>query len=194
MSDTRFFTENFVTPTGTMLLLTDGDEQIRALDWDDYAPRMHQLLRLQYGRVRLDARDGISAARRAIEAYFDGILTALDSLPVKTAGTAFQRTVWAALRTIPIGATTTYGRLAAQLGRPKAMRAVGMANGSNPISIIVPCHRVIGANASLTGYGGGLARKYWLLRHEGALPAQAPEHRPRQLRLEGIAMPVPNPG
>ena len=88
---------------------------------------------------------------------------------MKTAGTAFQREVWAALRTIPTGETTTYGRLASQLGRPKAMRAVGMANGANPISIIVPCHRVIGANASLTGYGGGLERKRWLLRHEGAL-------------------------
>jgi methylated-DNA-[protein]-cysteine S-methyltransferase len=94
-------------------------------------------------------------------------LTAINSLPVKTEGTAFQRSVWAALRTIPTGKTTTYGRLAVGVGRPKAVRAVGMANGANPISVIVPCHRVIGADATLTGYGGGLERKGWLLRHEG---------------------------
>jgi methylated-DNA-[protein]-cysteine S-methyltransferase len=85
------------------------------------------------------------------------------------AGTSFQRSVWAALRTIRCGETTSYGRLAAMLGRPKAMRAVGMANGSNPVSIIVPCHRVIGADSSLTGYGGGVERKRWLLQHEGAV-------------------------
>ena len=169
MNESHFFTEQFATPTGPMLLLTDDEDTVRALDWEDYAPRMHQLLRLQYGTVRLQPRPHTSPARHAIEAYYEGALTPIVSLPVKTAGTAFQREVWAALRTIPTGATTTYGRLAMQLGRPKAMRAVGMANGANPISIIVPCHRVIGANASLTGYGGGLERKLWLLRHEGAL-------------------------
>jgi methylated-DNA-[protein]-cysteine S-methyltransferase len=170
MSEIRFFTEQFPTPTGSMLLLTDDDDQARALDWEDHAERVHQLLRLQYGAVRLEPRIGVSRIRQAIEAYYTGDLVAIADLPVITAGTAFQRSVWAALRRIPMGETTTYGRLAIQLGRPKAMRAVGMANGSNPVSIIVPCHRVIGANASLTGYGGGLERKRWLLRHEGALP------------------------
>ena len=170
MSDNHFFIEDFSTPTGTMLLLTDAEEHARALDWEDHAARVHQLLRLQYGTVRLEAKAGVSRVRRAIEAYFAGVLAAIADLPAVTAGTAFQREVWAALRGIPTGETTTYGRLASQLGRPKAMRAVGMANGSNPISIIVPCHRVIGANASLTGYGGGIERKRWLLRHEGALP------------------------
>jgi len=170
MSDIRFFIEQFSTPTGEMLLLTDDQEQVRSLDWEDYAPRMHQLLRLHYGSVRLEPKGAASQVRRAIEAYYEGALAALADLPVKTAGTDFQREVWAALRTIPMGTTTTYGHLAIRLGRPKAMRAVGMANGSNPVSIIVPCHRVIGANASLTGYGGGLERKRWLLRHEGALP------------------------
>ncbi len=170
MSDIRFFTEQFATPTGTMLLLTDEAAQARALDWEDHAGRVQQLLRLQYGAVRLEPRAAISRIRRAIEAYYDGVLAAIADLPAITAGTAFQREVWAALRRIPTGETTTYGRLADQLGRPKAMRAVGMANGSNPVSIIVPCHRVIGANASLTGYGSGLERKRWLLRHEGALP------------------------
>lgn len=170
MNEHHFFAEQFCTPTGTMLLLTDDEEQARALDWEDYAGRMHELLRLQYGVVRVEPKAGASRIRRAIEAYYDGVLDAISDLPVKTAGSAFQREVWASLRTIPCGETTTYGRLAIRLGRPKAMRAVGMANGSNPISIVVPCHRVIGANASLTGYGGGLERKRWLLRHEGALP------------------------
>jgi len=88
---------------------------------------------------------------------------------VDPGGTEFQRTVWSALRTIPVGATRTYGQLAASIGRPTAPRAVGLANGRNPVAIVIPCHRVIGSNAALTGYGGGLPRKQWLLRHEGAL-------------------------
>jgi methylated-DNA-[protein]-cysteine S-methyltransferase len=169
MNENRFFVEQFASPIGTMLLLTDDEGHVRALDWEDYTPRMHQLLRLQYGAVRLEPKDGVSPARQAVEAYYDGDWAALDPLPVKTAGTVFQREVWAALRTIPTGKTTTYGQLAARLGRPRAMRAVGMANGANPVSVIVPCHRVIGADATLTGYGGGLERKRWLLRHEASL-------------------------
>jgi methylated-DNA-[protein]-cysteine S-methyltransferase len=167
MNPHHFFTENFLTPIGTMLLLTDDTGHVRALDWEDHAARMHDLLRLQYGSVQLESGQTVSTSRRALEAYFDGELEAIGELPVQTSGTPFQREVWAALRAIPTGKTTTYGRLAAALGRPKAMRAVGMANGSNPVSIIVPCHRVIGANASLTGYGGGIDRKRWLLKHEG---------------------------
>src|SRR5205085_7604314 len=101
------------------------------------------------------------AIRAAIEAYSDGDLAAIDKLPVKTGGTPFQREVWRLLRLIPAGKTTTYGKLAARLGAPNAARAVGMANGANPIGVIVPCHRVIGADSSLTGYGGGIARKEW---------------------------------
>ncbi|WP_158929137.1 methylated-DNA--[protein]-cysteine S-methyltransferase [Acidisphaera sp. S103] len=166
-----FFVETFPTPIGTMLLLTDAEETVRSLDWEDHAPRLHHLLRLHYGPVQLEPKAGPTPARRAMEAYYEGDLTAIDALPVKTEGTPFQREVWTALRTIPTGETTTYGSLAVRLGRPKAMRAVGMANGSNPISIIVPCHRVIGADATLTGYGGGIERKRWLLRHERALPS-----------------------
>jgi methylated-DNA-[protein]-cysteine S-methyltransferase len=166
MSNHRFFVEQFATPTGDMVLLTDDEGHVRSLDWKDYAARMHRLLWLHYGSVRLDPKHAASEARQAVEAYFDGTLTAIDTLPVKTGGTAFQREVWAALRTIRTGETTTYGRLAAKLGRPRAVRAVGTANGANPISVIVPCHRVIGADAKLTGYGGGLDRKRWLLHHE----------------------------
>lgn len=101
-----------------------------------------------------------------LEAYFGGALHAFD-LPLCAQGTAFQRRVWKALREIPYGTTVSYGTLAARIGQPKASRAVGLANGRNPISIVVPCHRVIGADGSLTGYGGGLPRKRWLLNHEG---------------------------
>jgi methylated-DNA-[protein]-cysteine S-methyltransferase len=162
-----FFIETLATPIGMALIVTDDEAQIRAFDWEDRTPSMHRLLRLHYGSVRLEQRNAESAARQAIKAYFDGELTAIDSLPVETGGTDFQRSVWAALRTIPTGKTTTYGRIAAELSRPKAVRAVGMANGANPVSVVVPCHRVIGADATLTGYGGGLERKRWLLRHEG---------------------------
>ena len=168
MSDYQFFCEQFDTPIGTMLLLTDTEDNVRALDWEDFAPRMHRLLHLQYAAVRLEPRAGASPARHAMEAYFEGSLGAIDTLPVRAAGTPFQRDVWAALRAIRIGETITYGDLAARIGRPKAMRAVGTANGANSIGVIVPCHRVIGADASLTGYGGGIERKRWLLRHEGA--------------------------
>ena len=102
----------------------------------------------------------------ALARYFAGDLHAIDDIPVESAGTPFQREVWQALRTIPCGATTSYGKIAEQIGRPDAMRAVGHANGSNPISVVIPCHRVIGAAGALTGYGGGIQRKRWLLNHE----------------------------
>ena len=98
--------------------------------------------------------------------YFAGDLEAIDNIPVQTAGTAFQRSVWNELRRIPTGAPVSYGKLAQRIARPKAVRAVGLANGANPIGIVVPCHRVIGSDGSLTGYGGGLERKRWLLEHE----------------------------
>jgi methylated-DNA-[protein]-cysteine S-methyltransferase len=104
-------------------------------------------------------------------AYFSGELTAIDTLPVATGGTEFQRLVWSELRRIPCGASISYSELARRIGRPAAVRAVGLANGANPIGIVVPCHRVIGANGTLTGYGGGIERKRWLLAHERELAA-----------------------
>ncbi|MHC1562774.1 methylated-DNA--[protein]-cysteine S-methyltransferase [Actinomycetospora sp. C-140] len=106
--------------------------------------------------------DGLPAVREQLAAYFDGELTAFD-LPLDLRGTAFQRRVWTELRAIPYGETRTYGELAAALGTPSASRAVGLANGRNPISIVVPCHRVVGASGSLTGYAGGVDRKRALL-------------------------------
>jgi methylated-DNA-[protein]-cysteine S-methyltransferase len=162
--------ERLPTPTGVIVLLTDAEGRIRALDWDDHEERMQRLLRLHYGPggVALSEDGPPSAARAALEAYFAGDIHALDDLEVETAGTPFQRAVWAALRRIPAGETLTYGALAAEIGKPSAVRAVGLANGSNPVGVVVPCHRVIGADGSLTGYGGGLPRKRWLLQHEGA--------------------------
>ena len=167
-----FLSEAFATPTGEMLVLTDADGALRAVDWRDYEERMHRLLRRQYpgGAPRLAPRPAPSPARQALEAYFTGDLAAIDALDVRTGGTNFQRQVWAALRQIPVKQTTSYGALARRLGRPDAPRAVGLANGANPIAVVVPCHRVVGAGGALTGYGGGIDRKLWLLRHEGANP------------------------
>jgi methylated-DNA-[protein]-cysteine S-methyltransferase len=169
MSQEIFFQERFTTPTGSMLLITDAEQRVRAADWEDKEQRIFVLLQRYYrkGDWRIEEQARPSAARRALMAYFDGDVAALDDVQTTTTGTDFQREVWAALRRIPWGSAISYGELAARIGRPGAYRAVGLANGSNPISIIVPCHRVIGANAALTGYGGGLERKRWLLAHEG---------------------------
>jgi methylated-DNA-[protein]-cysteine S-methyltransferase len=110
-------------------------------------------------------RAGLARVIDQLDAYFAGELTDFD-VPVRPAGTGFQRAVWAALETVPYGETRSYGAIAAQVGRPSASRAVGQANGRNPIAIVIPCHRVIGSGGSLTGYGGGLDRKQWLLAHE----------------------------
>lgn len=111
--------------------------------------------------------DGLAQATAQLEAYFAGELTAFD-MPTEAHGTEFQRRVWSALTEIPYGETISYSELASWVGNPKASRAVGLANGRNPLAIVVPCHRVIGADGSLTGYGGGLERKTWLLRHEAS--------------------------
>jgi methylated-DNA-[protein]-cysteine S-methyltransferase len=168
MLERTLFLERIGTPTGEMLIVVDSEQRLYALDWEDHTPRLQKLLRRYYGPdgVRLEDAAHQSPAAQALRAYFDGELDAVGSLPLATGGTEFQRTVWNALRTIPAGETISYGTLAAKIGRPSAMRAVGLANGANPIAIAVPCHRVIGADSSLTGYGGGLERKHWLLNHE----------------------------
>jgi len=156
------------TPIGEMMIAIDKEGNLRAVDWSDYEPRMQSLLRRHYGTNGFMLKPG-KAPREitdSISRYFSGDLAALDALPVATAGTPFQRAVWQALREIPCGTTVSYAALAQKIGKPSAMRAVGLANGSNPVGVIVPCHRVIGANGSLTGYGGGLDRKRWLLDHE----------------------------
>jgi methylated-DNA-[protein]-cysteine S-methyltransferase len=161
--------ETLPTPIGDMLILTDAEGLLRVVDWHDHADRMTRLLLTRYGAggVAIQPRGGRSGAARTIEAYFAGDLAALDSIAVATTGTPFQQAVWRALRTLPAGTTTTYSALAALAGRPKAIRAAGHANGANPIGVVVPCHRIIGTDGTLTGYGGGLHRKRWLLAHEG---------------------------
>jgi methylated-DNA-[protein]-cysteine S-methyltransferase len=156
------------TPIGEMLIVADREGNLRAVDWTDHEKRM----RLQYGEngFRLEAARNPNGLTYAINRYFEGELTAIDILPVQTSGTPFQREVWRALRNIPCGTTVSYAKLAEQIGRPAAVRAVGLANGSNPVGVVVPCHRVIGTNGSLTGYGGGIERKSWLLEHEASVP------------------------
>lgn len=170
MNDTRLelTLDRLATPVGEALVVTDAEAAVRAFDFADYEDRMRRLLRRHYGEVRLTEGRAPEAVRKALERYFQGELKALDAIQVRTGGTSFQRSVWAALRTIPVGETRSYGQLASAIGSPKAVRAVGLANGSNPVGLIVPCHRVIGANGTLTGYAGGLERKRWLLEHERA--------------------------
>ena len=162
-----FGVDRLETPIGVALLVTDSNGALRALDWEDYEPRMKELLRLQYGPVVLQDRSSPRDIRAALSGYFKGDLDRLSTIKWTVAGTPFQRKVWTELAKIPPGTTMSYGALAARLDAPKAMRAVGHANGSNPISVVVPCHRLIGANGSLIKYGGGLERKRWLLAHEG---------------------------
>ncbi len=119
----------------------------------------------------LDDDEVLAEAARQLGAYFAGELTTFD-LPLDLEGTGFQRTVWAGLQQIPYGQTTSYGELARRIGQPTASRAVGLANGRNPVSIVVPCHRVVGSNGSLTGYGGGLPRKQFLLALEQRVSGQ----------------------
>jgi methylated-DNA-[protein]-cysteine S-methyltransferase len=168
----RLLADQLDTPIGTLLIVSDIEGNLRALDWTDYEARMHRLLRLHYGQhgYRLENARNPHGLTQSLERYFTGELDAIDNLPVKTGGTSFQRDVWKALRTIACGSTVSYGELAERIGRPTAVRAVGLANGSNPIGIVVPCHRVVGSDGSLTGYGGGLSRKAWLLQHEQGLP------------------------
>lgn len=158
-------------PVGEVLLVTDGEGAVRALDFADHEARLLRLLGRHCSGFALVEGRAPDAVRRAVEAYFAGDVRALDGVTVKTGGTGFQRTVWAALRAIPAGETRSYGQLAAAIGSPKAVRAAGLANGQNPVAVIVPCHRVIGANGTLTGYAGGLERKRWLLKHEGVAVA-----------------------
>jgi len=154
------------SPLSVLLLITDEADVLRALCLGERVEKLNRLLQMQYGKYLLTEDRAPDSIKGPLVAYFDGRLDALDAIPVATGGTPFQRDVWRALRTIPAGTTTTYGHLASILGREGASRAVGAANGANPIAIVIPCHRVVGANGTLTGYGGGLARKRWLLAHE----------------------------
>jgi len=160
--------ENIASPIGDLLVATLGDA-VCAIAFEGGAADTERHLERRYGDCTKERGRVPAPVRDALRRYFDGDMAAFDAIPVTVRGTPFQEQAWAALRTIPAGETRSYADMAAQIGRPTATRAVGLANGRNPVPIMVPCHRVIGHDGSLTGFGGGLERKAWLLRHEGAL-------------------------
>ncbi len=156
------------SPVGTLTLYA-RDAALVGLAFDDHDDRLRAQLAARFGDVRWARAKDPGGAATALRRYLDGALDALDDLAVDTGGTPFQARVWKALRQIPVGATWSYAQLARRIGSPEAVRAVGAANGRNPVSLVVPCHRVIASDGTLCGYGGGIARKRWLLLHERAL-------------------------
>lgn len=166
MADLKLTLHRQESPMGECIIASDG-AKLYALDMHGDEIELRKILAKHYPGCQVDASTHPHPWVNEFNAYFDGRIDALDALPVAEPGTEFQRKVWKELRKIPAGATKSYGELAKAIGQPTASRAVGLANGANPIGIVVPCHRVIGADGSLTGYGGGLDRKKWLLRHEG---------------------------
>ena len=157
------------TPIGAMKLVSK-DEKLVLLDFADNTARIHKLLERRFANYTLEPA-ALSKFSSAVSAYFAGELSLIHKLPVDSGGTMFQQAVWNALKEIPAGITWSYLELARAIDNPAAVRAVGMTNGLNPISLALPCHRVIGANGSLTGYAGGLERKKWLLEHEARFAA-----------------------
>lgn len=167
MPELELYVDHLETPIGEVVIVSDTGGHLRVVHFTDREERWRSYLTRQYGPdVRLLPASDAHGFTSAFAAYFAGDCCAIDQLPVETSGTGFQKTVWHTLRSIPAGHTWSYGQLAQYIGQPKAVRAVGAANGANPVGIVLPCHRVIGANGSLTGYGGGLSRKQWLLEHE----------------------------
>ena len=164
---TTLWFDQIETPIGCIVLVCD-EQSLCALEFADTIEEVRPRLQRRYGQIELTQRTNPHQASDRVRAYFAGDLGAIDAIAVTYGGTAFQQSVWRALRHIPAGRTMSYSQLAEHIGRAQAQRAVGAANGQNPISIVVPCHRLIGASGSLVKYGGGLERKLWLLRHEGA--------------------------
>ncbi|WP_069189295.1 methylated-DNA--[protein]-cysteine S-methyltransferase [Candidatus Terasakiella magnetica] len=163
-----FYGEYFNSPCGELSIVFDEKETLLHLDFPDQGERQDRLLLKRFGPYELVEKTSRDI-KGHILAYLSGEFAALDRITCDLGGTEFQNRVWSALQTIPLGKTCSYLELARQLGNPKAVRAVARANALNPISLIYPCHRVIGSDGSLTGYAGGLKRKEWLLHHEGAL-------------------------
>lgn len=174
MTTLNFQLKRVETPIGQLLLVTDEQQCLRAIDWDDYEDRMHLLMRRQYKGISITLQEIATQSETANDllAYFEGGIGIINTMKVVLGGTDFQRQVWNTLREIPAGQPFSYSDLAIKIGRPTAVRAIGLANGANPISIVLPCHRVIGSDGTLTGYGGGLHRKQWLLQHESKLASE----------------------
>ncbi|MEQ1756414.1 MAG: methylated-DNA--[protein]-cysteine S-methyltransferase [Micropepsaceae bacterium] len=161
------YVERLQTPIGILLLTHDGAELCNA-EFEHQEARRAQELAHHFPGARLVDQSKRSEFAKALTAYFKGEIRAIDKVPVAKLGTPFQQTAWTSLRQIPAGSTRSYGDQAAKLGKPNAARAVGRANGLNPVSIVVPCHRLIGADGSLVHYGGGIRRKRWLIEHEAS--------------------------
>ena len=149
------------------LTIAAREDRVCVLHFGADEPGVVRQLARWYPGVPVERHPDPGGAVRRLREYFSGSLDVLDEIPIELNGTSFQQQVWNALRTIRAGTTSSYAALARAIGAPSAIRAVGAANGANPVALIVPCHRVIGSNGSLTGYGGGLDRKRWLLQHEG---------------------------
>lgn len=163
------------SPVGR-LAIASHDRRVCAL-WFGSEPQVRVFLARWFPGEPASAGRDPGGAVAALRAYFSGDLRSLDAVEVELHGTPFQQRVWQQLRKVPAGVTATYAQIARAVGAPNAVRAVGAANGANPVSLIVPCHRIIGSNGSLTGYGGGLDRKRWLLEHEATA---------QQVRLAGL--------
>jgi methylated-DNA-[protein]-cysteine S-methyltransferase len=159
--------EAIETPIGALVVVEDEAGALNMVEFADCLSRIDRCLRrLALGGCELKTGGISETARDAFAAFFGGEVAALYELPVRLGGTPFQNEVWSALRRIRPGETLGYGAFAERLGRPQSARAVGHANGANPLSIVVPCHRLVGADGALTAYGGGIERKRWLLDHE----------------------------
>ena len=171
----RLTIDHLATPVGEALIVTDEAGFLRGFDWSGDEGRLMRLMRRSYPGTPISAGPAPEPTRRALAAYFAGDVRAIEGLAWRAAGTPFQLSVWRALCAIPAGETISYAELARRVGRPKAVRAVGQANGANPVALVAPCHRVIASGLGLGGYGGGLDRKRWLLRHEGANWREAAE-------------------
>ena len=156
------------SPVGEIAIFSDN-KKLYLVDFNDNRDRINKLLTRRFGDFQIRRADGLPGIREKFEQYFQGDWRAFEDIDLNTGGTEFQQSVWDRLKAISIGETLSYDRLAQEIGRPKAIRAVASANASNPISIIIPCHRVIGKNGAMRGYAGGVDRKMWLLKHEKAI-------------------------
>jgi len=155
-------------PIGEIQILVK-EASLVFLDFADNTDRIEKLMGKRYGAFEIVESENPAMMFERLDRYFSGDWRAFDGLDVDTGGTDFQKSVWKGLRAIPAGQSITYDQLARDIGNPKAIRAAASANANNPVSIVIPCHRVIGKNGAMRGYAGGIERKVWLLRHEGAL-------------------------
>ncbi|MGR9091787.1 MAG: methylated-DNA--[protein]-cysteine S-methyltransferase [Gammaproteobacteria bacterium] len=161
----RLMWDQIDSAIGRVVIVTTATHVV-AVDFADSDERLQEILADRYGDVEQRRADDPLGVASRLRAYFAGDFDALEAIPVDPQGSEFQQSVWRELRRIPVGQTISYGQLATRLGQPTASRAVGMANSKNPVGIVIPCHRVIGADGQLTGYAGGVERKQWLLDHE----------------------------